>query len=634
MASERFSLTVLPVSVDPARSFHVSLHIAPRLTPSAGKNRLGDFPLFSQWGNAITSDARIRLFDQGGTEITSKPLLDKIDPRLWPFVFPETLRVGKQSFDTFKGRDWRTFAAKTVHDAAMATQFVSFLSSADNPPLPSVYPFTRPIAEIAEVSMIPPRVWGRSNYDESRVTKHLSGFLGKDGRLKPTGNALLDMLLALYQTRRYYEQTVAPGEYLDRPRGAVSRPLDRPDPDFHDQVGYLGDQPELLRRLGLVIDLQVGDLARLAAAGELYAEIDLHGFSGVTDQIHTPVHRDGTNLLTVPATGDWQDGGLKLGDAERFAVLILDADGSALKLDRFFWTLPRLLWVEFNGDPVHAAPPAVRVGGLTVVQNDNLGGIQAQLSRTEGHLTARGGSTVVRVSTEDVTRGFRVEVWDDTAGSWFSLHERLIETSVDGFGKVFDGVRSAGFIQGSGVTQSPDVANDALHVHDALFGWSGWSLSAQRPGPRVRHDAGDEVVEPTTADSSPVTPVHTSSSVAPGTLPRLRYGRSYAFRAWSVDLAGNSPPHPLPLGGLAQPFDLPPAPGPAPHVMQSHQVIAGNSSHQPQPSPALLDRAAAILARNPHKAELPAATVKALKIESRRVLSGEPRPDILAGRAG
>jgi hypothetical protein len=634
MASERFSLTVLPVSVDPARAFHVSLHIAPRLTPSAGKNQLGDFPLFSQWGNAIAGDARIRLFDQSGTEITSRSLLDKIEPRLWPFVFPEALRVGKQSFDTFQGRDWRTFPAKAVHDSAMATQFVSFLSSPDKPPLPSVYPFTRPIAQIAEVSMAPPREWGRSTYDESRVTNHLAGLFAKDGTPKPTGNAFLDMLVALYQTRRYYERPVAPGEYRDRPTGAPSKPLDRPNPDFHDQVAYLGDQPELLRRLGLVIDLKVDDLARLAAASELYAEIDLHGFSGVTDQIRTPVHRDGTNLLTVPVTDDWQDGGLKLGDAERFAVLILDADGSALKLDRFFWTLPRLLWVEFNGDPVHAAPPAVRVGGLTVVQNGNLGGIQTQLGRTEGQLAARGGSNVVRVSTEDVTRGFRVEVWDDTANNWFSLHERLIETNVDGFGKVFDGVRSTGFIQGSGVTQSPDVANDALHVHEALFGWSGWSLSAPRPGPRVRHDAGDEVVEPTTADPNPVTPVHTSSSVAPGTLPRLRYGRSYAFRAWSVDLAGNSPPHPLPLGGLAQPFDLPPGPGAARNVLESRQAAVDGTGYQPPPSPVLLDRAAAILARNPHKAELPAATVKALKIEARRVISDEPRPDIFAGRAG
>jgi hypothetical protein len=634
MASERFSLTVLPVSVDPARAFHVSLHIAPRLTPSAGNNRLGDFPLFSQWGAAITGDARIRLFDQSGAEMVSRPRLDKIEPRLWPFVFPATLRVGKQSFDTLQGRDWRTFPAATVHNTAMATQFVSFLSSPDKPPLPSVYFLTPLIARFADVSMRPPASPRDFRYDESKqVTPRLQGLIGKDGSSLPTGSIFEDMLVALYQTRRYYEQKVAPKEYRERPGGAASKPLDRPKPDFHDQVAYLGDQPELLRRLGLVIDLQVDDLSRLAAASELHAEIDLPGFPGTADQLRTPVSRDGSNLLTVPVTDDWQDGALKLGDAKRFAVLILDADGSALKLDRFLWTLPRLLWVEFNGDPVHAAPPAVRVGGLTVVQNENLGGIQTQLGRIESQLTARGGNQTIRVSTEDVTRGFRAEVWDDTAGSWFSLHERLIDASVDGFGKVFTGVRSTGFIQGSGVTRSADVANDALHVHDALFGWSGWSLSAPRPGPRVRHDNGEEHVEAATADPNPVTPVHTSSSVAPGTLPRLRYGRSYAFRAWSVDLAGNSPPHPIPLGGLAQPFDLPPGPGAALNALESRQGAVNGTRHRPPPSPLLLDRAAAILARNPHKAELPPATVKALKIEARRVIANEPRPDILAGRA-
>ena len=351
-------------------------------------------------------------------------------------------------------------------------------------------------------------------------------------------------MIALHQTRRFYERPEAAVKNPpERPTGAVSQPLERPKPDFHEQVAYLGDQPELLRRLGLVIDLKVDDLARLSAAQELHAELDLQGFQSLGDPVLTPIVRDGSNILTIPATGDWQGGGLTLGDAQRFGVLILDADGSALKLDRFLWTLPRLLSVEFNGDPVHAAPPAVRVGGLTVVQNGNLAGIRDQLDRITDHLASRGNNKTIRVSTEDVTRGFRVEVWDDTAGMWFSLHERLIDTDVDGFGNVFKDVRSSGFIQGSGASETPKVANGPLHVHDALFGWSGWSLAAPRPGPRVRNDKGVEHVESTTADPNPVTPVHTGR-VAPGTLPRLRYGRSYAFRAWSVDLAGNSP-----LGG-------------------------------------------------------------------------------------
>lgn len=155
MASERFSLTVLPVSVDPARTFNVSLHIAPRLTPSAGKDRLGDFPLFSQWGIAVTTGAKVHLFDQSGQEIACTPLWAAIEPRLWPFVFPPALSVAGPSFDTFQGRKWRTFPAKGVHDAAMAIQFISFLTSPDKPPAPSVYPLTRPIAEIARVSLIP-----------------------------------------------------------------------------------------------------------------------------------------------------------------------------------------------------------------------------------------------------------------------------------------------------------------------------------------------------------------------------------------------------------------------------------------------------------------------------------------------
>ena len=95
MASERFSLTVLPVSVDPARVFHVSLHIAPRLAPSAGKDHLGDFPLFSQWGITVTGGAKIHLFDQSGQEIACTPLWAAIEPRLWPFVFPARIKRGR-----------------------------------------------------------------------------------------------------------------------------------------------------------------------------------------------------------------------------------------------------------------------------------------------------------------------------------------------------------------------------------------------------------------------------------------------------------------------------------------------------------------------------------------------------------
>jgi hypothetical protein len=59
----------------------------------------------------------------------------------------------------------------------------------------------------------------------------------------------------------------------------------------------------------------------------------------------------------------------------------------------------------------------------------------------------------------------------------------------------------------------------------------------------VRHKDGVEIVEDQNADPDPVTPLVVTSEVEPGTLPRLRYGRSYAFRAWAVNLAGSSRSH-------------------------------------------------------------------------------------------
>ena len=107
-----------------------------------------------------------------------------------------------------------------------------------------------------------------------------------------------------------------------------------------------------------------------------------------------------------------------------------------------------------------------------------------------------------------------------------------------------DDLPEEGFIQGTTATETPDVDKSPVHVHEAMFGWDGWSLSAARPGKRVRHEDGDEIVEDQDANPDPVTPLHRHRRRwQTGTLPRLRYGRSYAFRVWAVDLAGNSRPH-------------------------------------------------------------------------------------------
>jgi hypothetical protein len=161
--------------------------------------------------------------------------------------------------------------------------------------------------------------------------------------------------------------------------------------------------------------------------------------------------------------------------------------------------------------------------------------------------------------SEDVARGMRVEVWDDTTKIWRSLHARRTTATVEGAAGAIDLGDGHGFIQTAPAEQSPATEatpEPPINVHEAMFGWEGWSLSVPKPGKRIPVDVSAEEPEdpPTTPSAGAPHPVSFSHALVDHTLPRLRYGRDYAFRAWLVDLAGNVrpaavPPAPAPGGG-------------------------------------------------------------------------------------
>ena len=92
-----------------------------------------------------------------------------------------------------------------------------------------------------------------------------------------------------------------------------------------------------------------------------------------------------------------------------------------------------------------------------------------------------------------------------------------------------------GFLKGTSSTSVPG-GDDDLYLHEAVFGWDGWSLVAKRPGQTI---IGNNVGTPDVENPTDI-PLITQFTPAPGTLPRLRFGRTYRFRARAVDLAGNS----------------------------------------------------------------------------------------------
>ncbi len=556
MGANTFTVIALPHSLAADARYHVSVFVGPQLVPDAGDGVLEEFDGFVQWAALLRGGAHIVLSDQDGV-IEAMPLLDQVDPQVWDAVFPPTTPVRGPQTPDLLDRHWRTFSAAAVHDGPKLVNLLGIFSDASSPPAPLDHPLSRLLANYGS----------ERGYDESYVTSVYDQILGEPtsdtDRLTLAGieerisgeDPFEQLIMETHRTRRFFERPEAQRAYQARPTDGETPPkLDPPEPDFHERCALASDHPALQRTLGLVIDLQVTDPERLLTSKWLSATIESADVALLPSVTRTECLAVGEDLVSVPRTADWHEGKLVVGDRDQFALLDVDPDGTGLKFDRYLWGFPRLMISERNGDPETAAPPALRSVGFTVVRHKR--GLQTQQSiETQNDLGVQllGGDAPL-LATEDVTQGMRVEVWDDTNQAWWTLHARRIRAEALGHGEIVAKLPEEGFIQGATLTETPEVADSPVHVHEALFGWAGWSLSAPRPGKRVRHEAGEEIPEDPHQVVDPVTPLIVTSTVEPGSLPRLRYGRRYAFRAWAVDLAGNSRPHTI--------GPLPPAPAP------------------------------------------------------------------------
>ncbi len=150
----------------------------------------------------------------------------------------------------------------------------------------------------------------------------------------------------------------------------------------------------------------------------------------------------------------------------------------------------------------------------------------------------------MQLKAEDLVRGYGVDV-STNGGAFQKLGLRNSRVYCPGANISFV-LSDEGYVKASAAS-SPPLAPSELDLHQAVFGWEGWSLAAQRPGRAIA--AAPDLTDPTLQDEQAVPPLN---SAAPGfpsvqitvrpqaaTLPRLRFGTSYSFRARIIDLAGN-----------------------------------------------------------------------------------------------
>jgi len=338
-----------------------------------------------------------------------------------------------------------------------------------------------------------------------------------------------------------------------------------PTLDFHQALSMLKAYPRLLRTLGLVFDLVVPVPAGLPM-GTTTVKVTpawhpLLAGTGTSSQDATPLTNctiDAAGFRATPRGTDYANGMLNLADSSRFSVIEVDVDGGAERASMFAAALEQTIRGGTDDTADDYAPPSLRSLGLSVVWSDWAGALsQLAAAQTAKEYQLEQSLTDPTVplpvfDAEDLVRGHRIDVYSsEPSPAWRSLVARVgryhfpKDSSLD-FSDQDEGAVVAGGTQAAGTVEPPPPD---LYVHETLARWSGWSLAARRPGRQILpagEVGGDPAnpLPPTDPNAGGVThpQLSVSFTATRGSLPKLRFGNSYRFRARAADLAGNGVP--------------------------------------------------------------------------------------------
>src|SRR5262249_24399564 len=148
----------------------------------------------------------------------------------------------------------------------------------------------------------------------------------------------------------------------------------------------------------------------------------------------------------------------------------------------------------------------------------------------------------VPLYAEDIVQGYRFDVWDSTTSQWMSLCRRQARYELNEGAVVIEPAAEEESTVRLAATKTADESSNPnlRYLHEALVSWTGWSLAAPPPGRYIkRDDSVDTSSDQSQAEVPPGIKFKSRFTPVKGSLPRLRFGRSYWIRARSVDLGGN-----------------------------------------------------------------------------------------------
>lgn len=349
------------------------------------------------------------------------------------------------------------------------------------------------------------------------------------------------------------------GRKLQRAKRAA---ITRPTIDFHQALGATREYPSVMRALGIVLDIEFDLPNGTPPTGTIRAKVTLPPDVVLSTKVSTP--RTAYEMTTAgnpaywrflprPATGsDIKDGMLCMDNPAMFGITQIDVDATALKTMNFLRGIR--LWTGKTAGKTRerrdAEPPSVRGTGLSLVRHKRGVRFAANILRNTKNHNAAVQNQEVTLYADDVMRGFRLDVWDDVSNTWRSLMQRnasytmLKDPSASITNVVEEGTMSMGATRPIDTASAP--IND-VYAHEVIAQWEGWSLVVPRIGRYIDTDDKLSTTTPNANNSSSPDAafeykMETLFSVPKGSLPRLRYGRTYRLRARIADITGRGLP--------------------------------------------------------------------------------------------
>jgi hypothetical protein len=555
----------------------VTVFVTPKLDV-AGLANPGDlveiaaYEAFANWPKTVR-EARL-IFEIGGFgTVEGIPLDDPIapNPELWEQLFRKTT-VGDAGFQHFEDAVVHSYPVAEVAKAVTNLyQLIAVTSPTDFPPI------TRgPLKQAQDTLASPTSRGDEYELGHRRAAKLLLGDLreasDQRGRyldidravayLAEQGRPADPAAIAFVAAESFYARSDDP---LD-PAAAQAKAPDPVPPEFHSFIARCADYPELLRHLGLAIDVWIPDdggipefttirvldganadpLERLLQPQQSRPLTRLH----YTDRFWAPAPRR--------EEPDIRDGSLVLDDTRLFTLEQIDPDGAALKVSGLIAQLQRTTQdladsAQANNGAPSMTPdasslPALKSAGVLVARRNRAGGLVGQFDQAARNESDRTGGTAAELGAADVTRGWRIDISDESSGDrdWRSLHERtgvyeLVSPGVPAEPLPVQPRPDEAYLKAASTSSTGAAPSDDQYLHESLAGWDGWSLAVKRPG-RLQREVNSVPAneEPEIADTG--FPLAARFQVTRGSLPRLRFGRQYRMRVRAVDLSGRSIP--------------------------------------------------------------------------------------------